>query len=296
MTATTPPPKTWGTSRVSATDLNREVRDQIRDMQNRVNALTGGGGGSLFPTGAVMAWSGDTVPTAWLLCDGRTVPKDDYLALWNEIGTAYNVGGESALEFRLPKLNDAIPRTGDGSIDGALETRGTGSGANTSTLIHPANAGTYTGNTSNQNANHIHDAPTIHAGVGHTDGHTHTLNANTGGHNHNMGHNHNLGIDNVTVNRNTGGTIVPVGHNHSVFAVNVDTSSDGAHNHTFNQGQSSTWSAPSTDTANWSVEIYDPVNFEANHAHNMTHTHAWTGEHSLNQVPASVTVNWIIKV
>jgi len=300
VTATTPEPKTWGSSRISSTDLNREVRDQIRDLQNRINALTGGGGGSLFPTGAVMAWGGDTVPTGWLLCDGRTLLRNDYLALWNEIGTGYNTGSESGLEFRLPKLNDAIPRTGVSGtpMDGALNTRGVGAGANSLTLTHTGNVSTYTSTTGNQNANHIHDTFAIHAGGAHTQTHNHNINQNTGGHNHNMGHNHNLGVDGVAVNRNTGTTIVAVGHNHSCDAVNVDTTSDGAHSHTFNTlgaTNTSTWSAPSTDTGNIAYDFYNLVTPSAVHTHDLTHTHAWAGTHTLNTVPASVSVNWIIK-
>jgi microcystin-dependent protein len=296
VTATTPEPKTWGRSRVSGTDLNREVRDQIRDLQSRINALSGGGGGSLFPTGAIIAWTGQNVPSGWLLCDGRTVLKADYLSLSNEIGVAYNVGGiDLGLSFRLPKLNDALPRGAAGSVNGLIDARGEGAGANSTTLIHPADVGSYTGDTANQNSFHTHDTTTIHAGAGHADNHTHTINQNTGGHNHNMGHNHNLGVDGVAVNRNTGSTIVAVGHNHSCGAANVDTTSDGAHNHAFNQGQSASISAPSTDTANNSSESYSAINFNLNHVHNLTHTHVWTGTHTLGLVPSSLSVNYIIK-
>jgi microcystin-dependent protein len=276
--------------------LNREVRDQIRDLQSRINALSGGGGGSLFPTGAIVAWTGQNVPNGWLLCDGRTVPKGDYLSLSNEIGVAYNPGGiDLGLVFQLPRLNDALPRGAAGSVNGLIDARGEGAGANSTSLSHPANVSTFTGNTSTESSSHTHDSVTIHAGGAHTDGHTHTINQNTGGHNHNMDHNHNLSVDNVAVNRNTGATIVAVGHNHSCVAVGVGTTSDGAHNHSFNQGQSSTISAPSGDSASWTGQIFDAANSVFTHQHDYGHTHAWTGTHTLGLVPSSLSVNYIIK-
>ena len=298
MTATTPEPKTWGRSRVSGTDLNREVRDQIRDLQSRINALTGGGGGSLFPTGAIIAWGGGSVPTGWLLCDGRTVPRIDYLALWNEIGTAYNVGGESALDFRLPKLFEAIPRGGSGSSDGVLNTRGLGGGANSLVVSHsvtiPAANSTTTGNQSNS---HAHGAFSIHDGSSHTHAHGHNFGANTGGHNHGRAHNHNLPVQNNTVTRNTGSNIRAIGHNHSCDAVSVGTGSDGAHNHgyvSFTYGENVT--TLSNDTGNFSSEAYDSGNANL-HSHGYSHTHSWTGDHDapLNTIPESISVNYLVK-
>lgn len=304
--ATTPEPKTWGRDRVSAVELNREVRDQLRDLQTRVNALTGGGGGSLFPTGAVVAIGTSTVPSGWLLCDGRTVPIDDYTALHTAIGSAYNTGGEAASEFRLPKLNDAIPRMGaTSSGDGALNNRGIGAGSNTRTLdAHPANLDTNPAanlQSGYASVNHTHGTNSIHAGGTHSFVHNHGVNQNTGAHNHASGHNHNLGVVGVAVNRNTGTRIMPVGHNHSCDAVNIDSSSDGAHNHAFTSNAStSAQNYTSNDTANRGIETWvvsNPPLVETNlHTHNMAHSHSWGSVHStLSMVPASVSVNYIIK-
>lgn len=300
--ATTPEPKTWGKDRVSAVELNREVRDQLRDLQTRVSALTGGGGGSLFPTGAVVAIGTDSVPSGWLLCDGRTVPIDSYTALHTEIGTAYNTGGEAVTEFRLPKLNDAIPRMGPTSSgDGSLNNRGVGAGANSQTLsAHPANldSNVFSGY---QSVNHTHGNTDIHAAGSHSFVHNHNVNQNTGGHNHATGHNHNLGFENVSVNRNTGVKIIANGHNHSCIATNIDSSGDGAHNHAFTSNSStSSQTYTSNDTASRSADynVISNVPYISNtfHEHAMTHSHTWGSTHSAtSMVPASVSVNYIIK-
>lgn len=300
--ATTPEPKTWGRDRVSAVELNREIRDQLRDLQSRVTALTGGGGGSLFPTGAVIAWGGSTVPSGWLLCDGRTVPIDAYTALHTEIGTAYNVGGESALEFRLPKLNDALPRMGvTSSGDGNLNNRGAGAGVNSVTSsAHPATL-TYnssvTGNSGGNTANHNHDNFAIHAGSGHSFAHNHNVNQNTGGHNHAVGHNHNLGVFGAGINRNTGTRIIAVGHNHSCIATNIDSAGDGAHNHPFTLNASNAAvNATSTDTGTINIQYNVAGGINVNsHSHSYDHSHNWGTTHTFNQVPSSVSVNYIIK-
>lgn len=300
--ATTPEPKTWGRSKVSATELNREIRDQLRDLQSRVTALTGGGGGSLFPTGAVIAWTGGAVPSGWLLCDGRTVLIADYTALSTEIGIAYNTGGESPLEFRLPKLNEALPRMGDTSSgDGALNNRGPGAGANSVTSsAHPATL-TYnssvTGNSGANSVNHGHDNFAIHAGSGHSFVHNHNVNQNTGGHNHAVGHNHNLGVFGVGINRNTGNRIIAVGHNHSCIATNIDSSGDGAHNHAFTLNASNAnVNATSTDTGGIGIQYSATGGINVNaHSHSYDHSHSWGTTHTFPQVPASVSVNYIIK-
>jgi microcystin-dependent protein len=297
--ATTPPPKTWARAGISATDLNREIRDQLRDLQRRINALSGGGGGSLFPAGAVMPYGGSNVPTGWLLCDGRTVLRDDFFALFNAIGSAYNTGGETTQEFRLPKLNEALPRNGATAGNGNLGSRGVGAGQNNVPLAHPANVATVLSPnpSANQSTTHVHDAVSIHQSGAHTESHNHGINQNTGGHNHNMGHNHNLPIVNNNVLRNTGTTIVAVAHNHSCDAVNVNTDSDGAHNHSFSlASQNFATSAPSTDTGNFSAEYYNATNFNSNHTHDIAHSHTWGGEHNLSLVPPSVSVNYIIKI
>lgn len=59
---------------------------------------------ALNPVGTIIAYAGRTIPSGWLLCDGRQVSKETYPALWNVIGTLY--GTSTATTFSLPKLTD----------------------------------------------------------------------------------------------------------------------------------------------------------------------------------------------
>ena len=64
------------------------------------------------PSAPATAWApGDVkltaaaaIPADWLQCDGALELRADYPALFAAIGTAYNTGGESGAQFRLPDL------------------------------------------------------------------------------------------------------------------------------------------------------------------------------------------------
>jgi microcystin-dependent protein len=61
--------------------------------------------GLYFPVGSISVFAGATAPTGFLLCRGQTVARSEYPQLFNVIGTTYNTGSESSLEFRLPNIN-----------------------------------------------------------------------------------------------------------------------------------------------------------------------------------------------
>jgi microcystin-dependent protein len=68
---------------------------------------------SPIPAGVVTAWAGDTTKTAtipggWLPCDGRSVSRQTYAALFRVIGVAYGQGN-GVSSFRLPDLRDRFP-------------------------------------------------------------------------------------------------------------------------------------------------------------------------------------------
>lgn len=64
------------------------------------------------PLGIVQMWAGMTVPTGYLLCDGRVLSKEDYPELFAVLGTSFNSGISAAGSayttdsgfFRLPDL------------------------------------------------------------------------------------------------------------------------------------------------------------------------------------------------
>lgn len=59
-------------------------------------------GRALAPPGSLLAFAGAAEPTGWLFCDGRLLNRVDYPALFAAIDVAYNIGGESGAQFRIP--------------------------------------------------------------------------------------------------------------------------------------------------------------------------------------------------
>lgn len=70
---------------------------------------TNGNNGSdaTSPVGAIQMYgaSADDAPSGYLWCRGDEVSRTTYADLFAVIGTTFNVGGESALNFRLPNLS-----------------------------------------------------------------------------------------------------------------------------------------------------------------------------------------------
>ena len=61
----------------------------------------------IVPPGAVIPYAGSSAPDGWLLCDGRTVSRTTYAALFAVIGITYGAGdGKST--FALPNLQGRV--------------------------------------------------------------------------------------------------------------------------------------------------------------------------------------------
>lgn len=67
----------------------------------------------LLPAGAVMPFARSTAPTGWLACDGSTVSRTTYAALFSAIGTTFGAG-DGSTTFRLPDLRGEFIRGHDG--------------------------------------------------------------------------------------------------------------------------------------------------------------------------------------
>lgn len=67
-----------------------------------------GAKGGDTPAGAGMEFFGATPPPGWLLQDGAVYLRADYPALYAAIGTAYNTGGETAIQFRVPNKKGRV--------------------------------------------------------------------------------------------------------------------------------------------------------------------------------------------
>ena len=57
------------------------------------------------PIGVVQAYTGSTLPTGWLLCDGSAISRTTYADLFNIIGITYG-SGDNSTTFNLPNLID----------------------------------------------------------------------------------------------------------------------------------------------------------------------------------------------
>lgn len=63
---------------------------------------------TLLPIGVIMPTASKKIPKNWLLCDGRTISRTTYSALYAAIGTTYGTGNGSTT-FNLPDLRYRVP-------------------------------------------------------------------------------------------------------------------------------------------------------------------------------------------
>jgi len=60
-----------------------------------------------IPTATIVPWSSSSVPTGFLECNGATVSRSTYSALFAIIGTTYGAG-DGASTFEIPDLQDNV--------------------------------------------------------------------------------------------------------------------------------------------------------------------------------------------
>lgn len=63
---------------------------------------------NLMPPGVIVPFAGTTPPSGWLLCDGSSVSRVQYVALFTVIGTNWG-SGQSSNSFSLPDLRGRCP-------------------------------------------------------------------------------------------------------------------------------------------------------------------------------------------
>jgi len=71
--------------------------------------------GGIVPPGVVWAYAGATAPTGWLLCDGTTIARATYTALFAAIGTAHGTG-DGSTTFHLPDYRGRFLRGVDSAV------------------------------------------------------------------------------------------------------------------------------------------------------------------------------------
>lgn len=228
------------------------------------------------PPGFVQPYaSSGSAPTGWVYCDGALYDGADpiYAGLYGVVSTAYNIGGETGLNFRVPNLVDRLPEA----------RRFTSFASNNSYVVQAA----YQGD----------------ASLAAEQGHTHTTNAAATGyaignevvsssHNHggwNVNHNHGIGSNNGAQANHRNGTLnnytnsLSPAVNHSASAggnVNHGSSASGVSSHTYNTNPTVSNAASSNNTYH-----------EALSGGNNNHNHALTPANL-----GTVRVAYIIKL
>lgn len=62
-----------------------------------------------FPSGTIIAFAGGTAPEGWALCNGSTVNRTEYSALYSAIGDSWG-NGDGSTTFHLPDLRGRFLR------------------------------------------------------------------------------------------------------------------------------------------------------------------------------------------
>lgn len=125
----------------------------LNQMQlNIENAINSQVSGDTLPVGSIVAFSSATIPTNWLLCDGRAISRTEYALLFSIIGTTYGVG-DGSTTFNLPNLKGRVP-VGVDSSQTEFDTLGETGGEKTHTL------------TVDEMPSHFHGGTTLDNAVG----------------------------------------------------------------------------------------------------------------------------------
>jgi microcystin-dependent protein len=114
------------------------------------------GGFLLVPTGSINAFAGSSAPGGWLICDGSSLLRTSYAVLFSVIGTTYGAVDET--HFNLPDMRGRMV-VALNSSDPTFDTLNNKGGSKTQTLTTtelPSH--THTGTTStNGSHNHVYN-------------------------------------------------------------------------------------------------------------------------------------------
>ena len=72
--------------------------------------------GATIPPGTIFPFGGASAPSGYLFCDGTTVSRTGYAALFSAIGTLWGVG-DGSNTFNLPNLQGAFLRGAGGGLN-----------------------------------------------------------------------------------------------------------------------------------------------------------------------------------
>lgn len=88
--------------------------------------------GAELPVGTLLEGLWSAAPTGYLLLDGTVLVRATYPALFAILGTTYNTGGETGVQFRLPDFRGRV--TAQKTASGTFATLGGVTGAELVTL------------------------------------------------------------------------------------------------------------------------------------------------------------------
>ena len=128
-----------------------------------VSGATGGGA----PVGSIVLWPAPAPPADWLTCDGSSLLRSAYPALFAVLGTTY--GAADGTHFSLPDYRGHVP-VGLNAGDADFDTLGETSGAKTATpSAHAVTQPTaHTVTQPSAHANHAVTQPSAHAALAHS--------------------------------------------------------------------------------------------------------------------------------
>ena len=78
------------------------------NYSNNAGLLNGKTENTIVPSGVIWQYAGSVAPAGFLICDGSTVNRTIYAALFAAIGTTYGAGDGSST-FNLPDFREAAP-------------------------------------------------------------------------------------------------------------------------------------------------------------------------------------------
>lgn len=172
---------------------------------------------SMWPVGMITPYGGSTatIPAGWLLCNGSTVSRQTYAALFTVISTTYGIG-DGSTTFNLPDYTDAYPY-----------------GANAGSNFTNANSHSHSGSQS--------FSPTVTGGGADGSDATHAHNTSTnldfggiGSHTHNQNIGFNSGNSNSNAAKAAGNTVAVQGSAHDHNVAGGWNAATDSHNHSWN--------------------------------------------------------------
>lgn len=86
----------WADFTVLTDKTNRQLLAEIASLRTQIASL------QPAPVGSIMMWPSATIPANWQLCDGSSLNRQEYAALFSVLGTTY--GNNDSSTFRIPDM------------------------------------------------------------------------------------------------------------------------------------------------------------------------------------------------